>query len=252
MRAIDRPPVDALHRKPAANSILELIPKEHQQQLLRSSDLVTVKIREVIAKRNEENAFVYFPTTAVFSMMTLMSSGEIVEVGTIGSEGIVGVQLVLGERIAFHEIYCQIPGDAVRMSADNFLAIVAASTRLRHLCEQYISGLIDFLAQSVACNGLHTVTERCAKWLLMTHDRVRRDDFQLTHEFLAMMLGVRRPGVSVAASALQHAGYIEYKRGHVFIHDRNGLQDAACECYDVTKTAFQRALRDRDVRAVSA
>ena len=204
---------------------------------------LSLKLRDVVASRTQTTLRVYFPVTAVLSMMMPMDDGKIIEVGTVGSEGIVGVQLVIGETRAVQEVYCQVPGDVIAIDADDFLSVIATSPRLTQLCNQYISGLINFLAQSVACNGLHSVTERCAKWMLMTRDRVSSDDFLLTQEFLAMMLGVRRSGVSVAASLLQNAGLIEYKRGQVHVRNREGLQEAACECYLVTKTEFERALR---------
>jgi CRP-like cAMP-binding protein len=226
-----------------ANRILELLPSGERDALLGDSEIVVLKLRDVVANQDTRTRFVYFPIDAILSMMTVLSDGHMMEVGTVGDEGIVGVQLVLGESKAVQEIYCQVPGRAVRVTAERFLDAVGTCPVLAQLCSQYVSGLINFLAQSVACNGLHSVIERCAKWMLMTHDRVRNDRFLLTHEFLAMMLGVRRTGVTLAAGALSQAGFIEYKRGHVHVVDRAGLVASACECYLITKTEFERALR---------
>lgn len=227
----------------ADNRIVALLPDQERDALLAQCQIVSLELRDVVASPEARTKNVYFPIDAVLSMMVLLAEGGLMEVGTIGNEGVVGIEVIIGETRAIHEIYCQVPGQVIVIKANDFLSVMATSPRLAQLCQQYISGLINFLAQSVACNGRHSITERCAKWMLMTHDWVSRDDFLLTQEFLAMMLGANRSAVSISAGALQHAGMIAYSRGHVHIRNRAALQEAACECYLITKKEFERALR---------
>ncbi len=187
-------------------------------------------------------ATVYFPTTAVLSVLTIMRDGAAVEIGTFGREGLSGAQLVLGGESTPSRLICQVPGDAYRMSVASFLHAFETSATLHRLATRYTEALFNFMGQSIACNRLHGVNERCARWLLLTHDRVDGDEFELTQEFLAIMLGVQRPVVSLAAAALQHAGFIRYRRGHVQVRDRAGLESAACECYEINAREFARIL----------
>jgi CRP-like cAMP-binding protein len=181
---------------------------------------------------------VYFPIDAVISVVTVLRDGSQIEVVTVGCEGITGAEALLNDRLASRLTWCQVAGDAYRISMREFRDLCGREPAFRNLVERYISALLDALAQSIACNRLHYVNERCARWLLMTHDRVGRPQFPLTHEALATMLGVRRAGVSIAAAALQHAGYIRYSRGKVTILERAGLESVACECYAAIKAAF--------------
>jgi CRP-like cAMP-binding protein len=146
----------------------------------------------------------------------------------------------------------QVPGAGLRMKATLFKEELARSDSMRTVMLRYANAFFNQIAQSAACNQFHSLEQRCCRWLLMTHDRMHSDEFLLTQEFLAMMLGVQRTGVTAAAGALQQAGLIRYKRGNVTIVDRRGLQDRSCECYGVSKMQFDRLLGERAIRKVRA
>jgi CRP-like cAMP-binding protein len=174
-----------------------------------------------------------------------MANGEAAEVGTIGNEGVVGLPLVFGDDRAPTSVYVQVPGAGLRIKAARFKEELAASASMRAVMLRYAHAVFNQVAQSAACNHFHSLQQRCCRWLLMTHDRMHSDEFLLTQEFLAMMLGVQRTGVSAAAGALQRAGLIGYKRGKVTIIDRRGLARSSCECYGVSKREFDRLLGER-------
>jgi CRP-like cAMP-binding protein len=156
-----------------------------------------------------------------------------VEVGTVGREGMTGLPLVLHATTMPSRAFVQVPGHAYRMHGADLCAILRRSPHVERLVYRYVMALFDQAAQHAACNRLHTLEERCARWLLMTHDRVDGDVLLLKQQFLAEMLGVHRPAVTIAAGALQKAGVIRYTRGKVTVLDRNALEDAACECYGI-------------------
>jgi CRP-like cAMP-binding protein len=185
---------------------------------------------------------VYFPTTAVTSMAALLSEGDHVEALPIGYEGLAGFQALFGSaRTAEHWI-CAVPGTAFRMAVADFWAALTEFAPLGRIMLCYSQSLITGLACSVACNTKHPIAARCAKWFLMTHDRVPGDAFFMTHESLAVMLGVRRASITVVAMALQRAGLIRYSRGIIEITDRAGLEHAACECYEKVATEYRRLM----------
>ena len=208
-------------------------------------DVVDFDIRQTLYEDGSPAADVFFPIDCVISVVTTMNDGSAIETATIGFEGMCGAQVALGTRNMFGRSFCQIPGRAIKMSVRDFLAAYESDQRLRLAVGCYLQAVIDVLSQSVACNRLHLVSERCARWLLMSADRVHSADFPLTHEALATMLGVRRAGVSVAAAALQAAGYLSYRRGRFHMIDTAGLESAACECYRVTRAIFDRPLPAR-------
>ncbi|MDZ4740155.1 MAG: Crp/Fnr family transcriptional regulator [Alphaproteobacteria bacterium] len=162
--------------------------------------------------------------------------------GTIGNEGVVGLPLVLGDDRAPTSVYVQVPGIGLRMKAALFKKELAQSATMQIVMLRYVHALFNQVAQSAACNHFHSLEQRCCRWLLMTRDRMQSDDFLLTQEFLAMMLGVQRQGVSIAAGSLQRAGLITYKRGNIKIFDVAGLKKRSCECYAVSKKEFDRLL----------
>lgn len=182
---------------------------------------------------------VYFPVDAVISVVTTLRDGTTVEVGSIGSEGTTGVFAALGAHAVPNATYCQVDGKCFVMSRTTFEHLLTSVGRFRNAINAFTVGYLNVLAQLVACNRIHPLDARCARWLLMTHDRVGRDTFPLTQEFLAMMLGVRRSGVTLAASAFADAGFIKYSRGSMTILDRKGLEKESCECYDVTRKEFR-------------
>lgn len=208
--------------------------------LAASLEIVPLAVRETIYDSGSIADKVYFPIDCVISVVTTMRDGSAIETMTIGHEGMCGARRTLGAAKVCGRWICQIPGRAYRMDTAVLLSRYAVDERLRLIIGRYLAAVIDVLAQSVACNRLHLVSERCACWLLRTHDRVKSPDFPLTHEALATMLGVRRAGVSIAAAALQNAGFISYKRGRFHVADVEGLETAACECYGVTRGIYDR------------
>jgi CRP-like cAMP-binding protein len=205
---------------------------------------VNLGLGAVLAPAGEPFTHAYFPQTAVISVICRMANGGATEVGTIGNEGMVDVAVFLGASPNVHETIAQIPGAALRVPAKLFSDGVDARPALRRLLNRYTLAYLAQVAQTAACNRLHHLEARCARWLLMTHDRVgRAERFALTQEYLGVMLGVRRAGVTVAAGALQDAGLIRYRRGGIRVLDREGLEAAACECYGVVHRQFDRLLQ---------
>ena len=205
-------------------------------------EIVSLRSGQVLHPGGPESelARIVFPLDAVTSMITVMSDGSTVEALTAGNEGMVDARVALGERRMNEHWIAQVPGTAAMMDVAPFRDRVAASPDLRSVLVRYLLIVMTSLAQSAACNRLHSISERCAKWLLLTHDRVARRDFVLTHEFLSFMLGVRRAGVTVAASALQRDGFITYARGKVSVLDRPGLEAASCEGYATMTREYDR------------
>jgi len=172
-----------------------------------------------------------------------MEDGHSVEGATVGIEGLAGLPVFLGDGSAQDEVICQVPGPGARMTAERFRMVVESSPALHEMLHRYALALMGQLIRTAGCNRAHPVEERCARWLLMTSDRVGSDEFSLTQEFLAAMLGVRRPSVTVAAGLLQQAGLIQYRRGILTIRDREGLEQSACEDYRLTREIYERLYR---------
>lgn len=187
---------------------------------------------------------VYFPVDGVASLVITTADGAGAEVGTIGSEGLVGLPICLGDRDAPSSVYVQVPGTALGMDARVFRAELERIPTLNLIMLRYAHAFFNQVAQSAACAHLHRVEQRCCRWLLMTRDRMPSGDFLLTHEFLGMMLGVRRTTVTDVMGSLQKAGLVRYRRGLVTILDHDALQARACECYDISKLEFDRMLGD--------
>lgn len=232
-------------RKPSgapANRLLGLLPAEDYRRLHRHLKRIPLTYRQSLYRARRPLGFVYFIETGVGSLVNTMANGDAAEVGTIGNEGVVGLPLLLGDSRAPTSVYVQVPGAGLRMTAAQFQRELARSASMRTVMLRYAHALFNQVAQSAACNHFHSLQQRCCRWMLMTHDRMKSDEFLLTQEFLAMMLGVQRTGVSTAAAALRRAGLIRYRRGVVTILDRRGLRERACECYGVSKREFDRLL----------
>jgi len=234
-----------------ANRLLGLLSSKDYRRLKPHLHRVPLGHRQSLYRARQRLGFVYFIETGVGSLVNTMANGEAAEVGTIGNEGVVGLPLLLGDDRAPTSVYVQVPGAGLRMTAARFSAELARSASMRTVMLRYAHALFNQVAQSAACNHFHTLQQRCCRWMLMTHDRMQSDEFLLTQEFLAMMLGVQRTGVSVAAGGLQKAGLIRYRRGVVTILDRRGLQQRACECYGLSKREFDRLLGEPPRRGAS-
>ncbi len=227
---------------PPSNRLLELLAPRDYARLRPHLEPVELEYRKSLYQADRKIEFVYFIETGVGSLVNTMANGQAAEVGTIGNEGVVGLPLVLGDDRAPTAVYVQVPGAGLRMKASLFTKELAQSPTMQVVMLRYVHALFNQVAQSAACNHFHSLEQRCCRWLLMTRDRMQSDDFLLTQEFLAMMLGVTRPGVSIAAGGLQRAGLITYSRGNVAILDGPGLKKRSCECYSVSKKEFDRLL----------
>ena len=225
------------------NHLLASLPQEDFQRVSSELTWRALKVRQVLHKHGEPVAEVYFPGRSVCSITNVMEDGGVVEVATVGREGLVGISAVFGGRVASGEAFVQIAAEpAAVMSVDAFRREMDRRGAFHDRVTRYSQAFVNMLMQSVACNGLHSAEERCCRWLLMTHDRIAQDEFPLTHEFLAVMLGVRRPTVTLVMAQLTRAGIVSHVRGHVRITDRKGLEGAACECYRNIRMVSDRLL----------
>ena len=229
-------------REPTNRILAALKPKD-QKRLLAETTSVSLEFKRRLLEPGKAIDAVYFPESAVVSLLTTLDDGGAVEVATVGNEGIVGVPVFLGgHAMSARDLYqVQVPGQARAMDTASFLEATERDP-LRGLVQRYAQALFTQVSQQVACNARHSVTERCGRWMLLTADRVGQSEFPLTQEFLAQMLGVRRASVTVAAGTLQNAGFIHYSRGRMTIIDREGLENASCECYRITRAEFDRLL----------
>ena len=224
------------------NRLLELLTPDDFDRLRPHLEETSLKYRMPLYEAQEPIDFVYFPVTGVASLVDTMVDGRAAEVGTIGNEGVVGVPVILGDRLAPSSVYIQVPGAGLRLPANIFRQELDQSSTMRMVMLRYVHAMFNAVTQSAACNHFHNIEQRCCRWLLMTHDRVQSEEFLLTQEFLAMMLGIRRTSVTSAATKLKRRKLIKYSRGYVTILDRAGLEHHSCECYSVTKREFDRML----------
>ena len=224
------------------NRLLHALPLEEYERILLELTPVRLRLKDVLIEPDAPIADVYVVREGVGSMVATEQEGGDIEVGTMGNEGLIGLPVLFGVDRIPYRVIVQVEGDAWRISADAFQRLVDERPVVRHLFLRYAQYFTDQISQSVACNRLHTLEERCARWLLMTHDRVHANQFELTHEFLALMLGVRRAGVTVAMGTLQSEGVLRYTRGRVEVLDRPRLEEASCGCYHITRTALDRLL----------
>ena len=227
---------------PPRNRLLDALPDGLLEQLMPYLEPVTLDVRDPVADPGQPYEYVYFPESCIISVVNDMRDGSTVETGTIGNEGVAGLAALMDAISSESRMFAQVPGTALRAPAKVVADFVERERELRRLVNRYAQAFLTQVAQGAACNRLHGIEQRCARWLLMTHDRVAGDEFPLKQQFLAEMLGVRRAGVSVAASALQQAALIRYSRGTVRVLDRDGLRAASCECYDVIRQQFDRLL----------
>jgi CRP-like cAMP-binding protein len=227
-------------RAPEQNRLLAALPVQDYARLLPELESVHLRSRQQLVAPDEPTERVYFPRDAVVSMLVLMQDGKVVESAAVGNEGMVGLEVFLGNGLGREDMVVQIGGDAARIQSSAFRDAVRQSLALQTLLRHYSLALMNQLARTAGCNRVHSVEERCARWLLMSRDRVGRDSFQLTHEFLARVLGVRRASVSQTAEGLQRAGLIEYHQGLIRILDRAGLEGIACEDYRLSRAAYDQ------------
>jgi len=216
------------------NLLLAALPAKDYSRLARSLDTVPLKLKSLLHRAGHPIEHVYFPGGGFFSMVTVLKDGRMVEVATIGREGMVGITAVLDNPVSPTSMVQGEADTCYRMKADVFRREMDRRGVFYQLLTHYAQALVGFIVQSTACNAVHSVEQRFARWLLMARDRMESDHFTLTQEFAAMMLGASRPTVTIVASTLQHAGLITYHRGRLSIVDNEGLEAASCECYRTT------------------
>lgn len=227
------------------NLILQAVTDSDYEQLAPLLYPQPLRMRETLREAGDSADYVYFPISGVISVLTVFESGMMIEFATVGCEGTTGVPLFLGFGQSNTALISQVPGDAFRMGRADFADCIARLPSFAAVMLRYSGLMLALVTQSAACNRAHLVDARCARWLLMTHDQAGRDDFPITREFLAQMLGVSRPSVLLSADALQRANYVNYQRGEMRIIDRRGLEGAACECYAVVREHFAEFARPR-------
>jgi CRP-like cAMP-binding protein len=230
----------SVHISGPENRLLAALPRPDFDRLTARMDDVSFATRDMAYRANGPIPHVYFPRSGMLSMVIVLEGGKTSEVGVIGNEGMAGTPVFLGADRSPTQVFCQIPCEARRMPVAAFREEVGRDGPFRDLVQRYTQALFNLVSQSTACNHHHSVDSRCARWLLICHDRVGADEFPLTQEFMAMMLGVHRPSVTLTARTLQKAGLVRYTRGRVTVLDRKGLEAVACECYRVVRAELDR------------
>ena len=229
-----------------ANRLLRAIPEAELAPWARHLELVSLEVRDMVFEQGARIEHVHFPIEGVISLVSDVQGRE-VEIATVGNEGMLGLPVFLQAAMtSSHRAFCQIKARSLRMDAAAFTETLGTNGRLHRVLHQYTQALFTQVGQNAACNAVHDVNQRGARWILMTHDRVPGDEFMLTQEFLAQMLGVGRPAVNAAARALQDRGRITYSRGRLTVIDRAGLERDVCECYRIIRLELDRLLPAAD------
>jgi CRP-like cAMP-binding protein len=222
------------------NRLLARLPQAEHHRLSQYLEPVSLKHSQTIYKVRAPFKHVYFPASGIVSAMTIMKDGSAIEVATIGNEGMTGLTAFAGGETSPYEVMVQVPGEGWRMTTDDFHRETGKESALRRLLVLYNTAFAMQVSYSVACNGLHKIEKRCCRWLLMTQDRVGSNTLQLTHEFLSIMLGVRRASVTEVLRPLQEQKLVSNSRGKIEILNRAGLEERACECYQAVNNEFDR------------
>jgi CRP-like cAMP-binding protein len=228
--------------EPAGNRLLAMLPPEEYERLLPHLRRVSFALGEVIYESGGRQSYIYFPTTAIISLLYLMENGSSAEMGVAGKEGLVGVALFMGGDTVPNRAVVQSAGEALRMKTKALQDDLARGGTFQRLLLRYTQALMTQMSQTAVCNRLHALEQQLCRWLLLSHDRLDSDELIMTQELIANMLGVRREGVTNAAGRLQEQGLISYVRGRITVLDRRGLEAAVCECYKVVKDEYDRLL----------
>jgi CRP-like cAMP-binding protein len=228
--------------EPAGNRLLARLPPQEYERLLPHLGHVSFALGEVIYESGGRQSYIYFPTTAIISLLYLMENGSSAEMGVAGNEGLVGVALFMGGDTVPNRAVVQSAGGAFRMKTEVLQEEFARGGTFQRLLLRYTQALMTQMSQTAVCNRLHTVEQQLCRWLLLSRDRLNTDELVMTQELIANMLGVRREGVTHAAGRLQENGLISYVRGRITVLDRRGLEAAVCECYKVVRDEYERLL----------
>lgn len=231
--------------QPLENYLLATLPKNIYQSLLPHLEPVSLELGEVLYESGEQMKYVYFPTTTIVSLLYLMANGATAEIGIVGDEGVVGIAIFLGGDTTPNRAVVQSAGLAYRMKAQILREEFAQGSELQISLLRYTQALLTQISQTAVCNRLHSIEQQLCRWLLLSLDRLRSDQLVMTQDLISNMLGVRREGVTVAARHLKDRGLISYVRGTIRVLDRQRLETAVCECYQVVKTEYDRLLGQR-------
>jgi CRP-like cAMP-binding protein len=228
--------------EPTGNHLLARLPQEEYERLLPHLEHVSFALGEVVYESGGQMGYIYFPTTAIISLLYMMENGSSAEMGVAGNEGLVGIALFMGGNTVPNRAVVQSAGEAFRMNAQMLQEEFARGGMFQRLLLRYTQALMTQMSQTAVCNRLHTVEQQLCRWLLLSRDRLNSDELVMTQELIANMLGVRREGVTVAARRLQEQRLISYVRGRITLLDRSGLEATVCECYQVVKDEYDRLL----------
>ena len=236
------PPDAAIAETAHHNHLLDALPRADYDRIAPHLELVAMKLGEVLYEPGVRLRYVYFPTTAIVSLLYVMENGASAEIAIVGNEGILGISLFMGGETTPSRAVVQSAGFGFRMKAQNLKNEFGRFGPMLHLLLRYTQALITQMSQTAVCNRHHSVDQQLCRWLLLSLDRLASNDLVMTQELIANMLGVRREGVTEAAGKLQDAGLIRYRRGRITVLDRPGLEALSCECYAVVKAEFDRLL----------
>jgi CRP-like cAMP-binding protein len=225
-----------------ANHLLGGVTPEEMERLLPGLQEVSLPLGKVLYESGEKLDYIYFPTTAIISLLYIMENGATAEIGVVGNDGLIGIAIFMGGDTTPNRAVVQSAGRSFKMKAQLMKDEFTRGGRFHNLCLRYTQALITQISQTAVCNRLHSVDQQLCRWLLLSHDRLPSDRLIMTQDLIANMLGVRREGITHAAKRLQTAGYISYVRGDMTILDRQGLEGQVCECYQVVRAEYSRLL----------
>lgn len=234
----------SLPRHPNPNHLLAALPAAEFERLVPHLELVPLPLGELLYEPGVKLQYAYFPTTAIVSLRYVMETGASAETAGVGNEGVVGISLFMGGDTMPSSAVVQVAGHAYRLEGRLLQQEFGRTNMLRRLLLRYTQALITQMTQTAACNRHHSIEQQLCRWLLLTLDRLPSNELIITHEMVASILGVRREGITEAAGKLQRAGFIRYRRGHITVLERSGLETHACECYTVVKKELSRLLSD--------
>lgn len=238
----------SFHTTPNQNHLLAALPTDEYARIAAHLEPVAMPIGKMLYEPNEQLQYAYFPTTSIISLHYVMESGASAETAGVGNEGIVGVSLIMGGNTTPSSAVVQTAGEAYRLERKLLKQEFERAGSLQQLLLRYTQALMTQMTQTAVCNRHHSIEQQLCRWLLLTLDRLSSNDLIMTQELVASMLGVRREGITEAAGNLQRAGYIHYRRGHISVINRAGLEAHTCECYAIVKTEMHRLLSDVQYR----
>lgn len=227
------------------NHIFEALPVDELEQLRPNLELIPLSLGKILYESGCKLSHVYFPTTAIVSLLYITENGSSTEIAIVGNEGLIGLALFMGGETMPNTGVVQSGGFAYRLKGHLLRQAFNSSIAVRHLCLRYTQALITQMAQTAVCNRHHSIKQQLCRWLLLSFDRLSSNELIMTQELISNMLGVRREGITEAARKLQSDGLINYHRGHIILLDRAGLENAVCECYQVVRQEYDRLLSDR-------